>query len=163
VGPPAEREAGSHSGPWTHRAATAPGDPDPRALTDREREVLELLAAGLDNRTIARRLQLGEKTVRSYVSNILTKLHVTSRYDAADLAREAGVGQEVRAIGVTAGGSSRPTCSSGPTRRRGSRPGPCCCSPIRGGLRVRFRSAAFVAPDRSLHPEEPPASAGTTS
>ncbi len=60
-------------------------------LTDREREVLGLLAAGLDNRTIARRLHLGEKTVRYYVSNILTKLHVTSRYDAADLAQEAGV------------------------------------------------------------------------
>jgi DNA-binding NarL/FixJ family response regulator len=60
-------------------------------LTEREREVLGLLAAGLDNRTIARRLHLGEKTVRNYVSNILTKLHVASRYDAADLAREAGV------------------------------------------------------------------------
>jgi DNA-binding NarL/FixJ family response regulator len=62
-------------------------------LTDRERDVLELLAAGLDNRTIARRLHLGEKTVRNYVSNVLTKLHVTSRYDAADLARDAGLGQ----------------------------------------------------------------------
>jgi DNA-binding NarL/FixJ family response regulator len=69
-----------------------PPSPFPE-LTDREREVLELLATGLDNRTIARRLHLGEKTVRNYVSNVLAKLHVTSRYDAADLARQAGVGQ----------------------------------------------------------------------
>lgn len=59
-------------------------------LTDREREVLGLLAAGLDNRTISRRLHLGEKTVRNYVSNVLAKLHVTSRYEAADIALEAG-------------------------------------------------------------------------
>jgi DNA-binding NarL/FixJ family response regulator len=60
-------------------------------LTDREREVLGLLAAGLDNRTISRRLHLGEKTVRNYVSNILTKLHVTNRYEAAEIAREVGL------------------------------------------------------------------------
>jgi DNA-binding NarL/FixJ family response regulator len=71
---------------------TQPPSPFPE-LTDREQEVLELLASGLDNRTISRRLHLGEKTVRNYVSNILAKLHVTSRYDAADLARQAGVGQ----------------------------------------------------------------------
>lgn len=60
-------------------------------LTHREREVLTLLAAGLDNRSISRRLHLGEKTVRNYVSNILAKLHVTTRYEAAERAREAGL------------------------------------------------------------------------
>jgi DNA-binding NarL/FixJ family response regulator len=75
---------------FAHGSAHPPSFPE---LTDRERDVLELLAAGLDNRTIARRLHLGEKTVRNYVSSILTKLHVTSRYDAADLARQAGLGQ----------------------------------------------------------------------
>jgi DNA-binding NarL/FixJ family response regulator len=73
------------------RGGGQPPSPFPE-LTDRERDVLELLAVGLDNRTISRRLRLGEKTVRNYVSNVLTKLHVTSRYDAADLARQAGLG-----------------------------------------------------------------------
>jgi uncharacterized protein len=39
--------------------------------------------------------------------------------------------------------------------------GPYCCSPTRGGLRVRFRSAEFVAPDRSLHPDQAPEPDGT--
>jgi DNA-binding NarL/FixJ family response regulator len=60
-------------------------------LTEREREVLTLVAAGLDNRSISRRLHLGEKTVRNYVSNILSKLHVANRYEAAERAREAGL------------------------------------------------------------------------
>jgi DNA-binding NarL/FixJ family response regulator len=60
-------------------------------LTEREQEVLALLAAGLDNRSIARRLHLSEKTVRNYVSNILVKLHVSSRHEAGERARQAGL------------------------------------------------------------------------
>jgi DNA-binding NarL/FixJ family response regulator len=60
-------------------------------LTEREQEVLALLAAGLDNRSIARRLHLSEKTVRNYVSNILAKLHVSSRHEAGERARQAGL------------------------------------------------------------------------
>jgi DNA-binding NarL/FixJ family response regulator len=60
-------------------------------LTGREQEVLALLAAGLDNRSISRRLHLSEKTVRNYVSNILAKLHVPSRHEAGELARQAGL------------------------------------------------------------------------
>ncbi|WP_329135983.1 response regulator transcription factor [Streptomyces sp. NBC_00670] len=61
-------------------------------LTSRELEILTLLASGLGNRQIARRLFLAEKTVRNYVSRILTKLQVHDRASAALLARDAGLG-----------------------------------------------------------------------
>ena len=61
-------------------------------LTPREREVLELLAAGCRNHEIARRLGMSEKTVRNHVSQVLLKLQVTDRTAAALKAREAGVG-----------------------------------------------------------------------
>jgi DNA-binding NarL/FixJ family response regulator len=61
-------------------------------LTDREREVLELLAAGLRNSEIARRLTLSEKTVRNHVSAVLMKLQVTDRAAAVARARDAGLG-----------------------------------------------------------------------
>jgi DNA-binding NarL/FixJ family response regulator len=61
-------------------------------LTDREREVLDLVARGCDNPTIARRLFLSEKTVRNHVSACLTKLQVASRAEAVALARDAGLG-----------------------------------------------------------------------
>ncbi|WP_030376984.1 MULTISPECIES: response regulator transcription factor [unclassified Streptomyces] len=61
-------------------------------LTSRELEILTLLASGLGNRQIARRLFLAEKTVRNYVSRILTKLEVHDRASAALLARDAGLG-----------------------------------------------------------------------
>jgi DNA-binding NarL/FixJ family response regulator len=60
-------------------------------LTDREHEVLELVAQGLTNTLIARRLGLSEKTVRNHVSSILTKLQV-DRPQAIVRAREAGLG-----------------------------------------------------------------------
>ena len=60
-------------------------------LTDREREVLHLVADGLTNAAIAARLVVSPKTVRNHVSNILTKLQVTNRAEAAARAREAGV------------------------------------------------------------------------
>ena len=55
-------------------------------LTPREREVLELLAAGHTNRQIAERLFISEKTASVHVSNILRKLSATSRTEAAGLA-----------------------------------------------------------------------------
>ena len=61
-------------------------------LTDREREVLDLVAHGLSNGTIAQRLFLSEKTVRNRVSDVLTKLHAASRAEAVALARDAGLG-----------------------------------------------------------------------
>jgi DNA-binding NarL/FixJ family response regulator len=62
-------------------------------LTDREREVLGLIAEGLPNPEIMRRLVLSPKTVRNHVSNILAKLQVRDRSEAIVRAREAGLGR----------------------------------------------------------------------
>lgn len=61
-------------------------------LTDREREVLELVARGHDNTSIARMLVLTTKTVRNYVYAIFTKLDVNDRAALVAKARDAGVG-----------------------------------------------------------------------
>ncbi|WP_112265390.1 response regulator transcription factor [Lentzea terrae] len=61
-------------------------------LTDRERDVLELMASGLDNTSIAHNLSLSGKTVRNRVSAIFTKLQVADRAQAIVRAREAGLG-----------------------------------------------------------------------
>ena len=62
------------------------------ALTEREREVLEMIAAGKGNATIAHELLISLKTVRNHVSNIFTKLQVTDRAAAIVKARKAGLG-----------------------------------------------------------------------
>lgn len=62
------------------------------ALTDREREILGLLAQGHPNPSIARRLELSPKTVANYVSAIFAKLQVADRAEAMIRAREAGLG-----------------------------------------------------------------------
>jgi DNA-binding NarL/FixJ family response regulator len=67
----------------------------PRAfpeLTDREEEVLNLIAQGYGNKEIAEQLFLSLKTVRNHVSNIFTKLQVADRAQAVIRAREAGLG-----------------------------------------------------------------------
>jgi len=63
-------------------------------LTNREREVLELVAKGITNKEIAQELVISPKTVRNHVHNIFTKLHVNSRFQAIMLAREAGLTDE---------------------------------------------------------------------
>jgi DNA-binding NarL/FixJ family response regulator len=63
-------------------------------LSDREREVLDLVARGHDNRRIARELFLSEKTVRNHVSTLLGKLEVADRAEAIARARRAGLGDE---------------------------------------------------------------------
>lgn len=62
-------------------------------LTQREREVLDLIARSYNNRRIARELVLSEKTVRNHISNIFTKLGVRDRIAAMLRAREAGLGE----------------------------------------------------------------------
>lgn len=61
-------------------------------LTDRERQVLDLIARGLSNPDITRQLVLSPKTVRNHVSNILAKLQARDRSAAIVRAREAGLG-----------------------------------------------------------------------
>ena len=77
-------------------ARTVSGGPF-QELTDREREVLELVARGCDNTTIARTLVLSGKTVRNYVHRIFTKLDVNDRAALVARARDAGVGVDPRA------------------------------------------------------------------
>jgi pimeloyl-ACP methyl ester carboxylesterase/DNA-binding CsgD family transcriptional regulator len=61
------------------------------ALTERERQVLEGIARGLDNAEIAAELALSEKTVRNHVTRIFDKIGVAHRYQAIVLARDAGL------------------------------------------------------------------------
>jgi DNA-binding NarL/FixJ family response regulator len=63
-------------------------------LTDREREVLDLVARGLTNAAIARQLVVSDKTVRNHVSNVFAKLHVAGRAEAVARARDAGLGSQ---------------------------------------------------------------------
>jgi DNA-binding NarL/FixJ family response regulator len=76
---------------------TQPAETPPPAfpeLTDREREVLDCIAQGLNNTEIADRLFISPKTVRNHVSNIFNKMQVTDRVQAALRAREAGLGKD---------------------------------------------------------------------
>jgi len=62
-------------------------------LTPRELDVVDLVARGESNPTIARRLALSDKTVRNHLSNILVKVHAADRAEAIVLARQAGLGR----------------------------------------------------------------------
>jgi two-component system nitrate/nitrite response regulator NarL len=76
------------------KGLTMPRARDPlEELTKRERDVLELVGAGLSNAEIGGRLGLAEKTVKHYMTAILGKLEVGSRVEAALLAYKAGVGE----------------------------------------------------------------------
>jgi DNA-binding NarL/FixJ family response regulator len=75
----------------TLRAALHPSGEIIEPLSARERGVLIMLAQGVPNKEIADRLQIAEGTVKNHVSNILDKLHVTNRTQAADLARRKGL------------------------------------------------------------------------
>jgi len=61
-------------------------------LTEREREILTLIAQGRSNSEIAQQLVIGQKTVRNYISSIFSKLQVADRSQAIVKAREAGMG-----------------------------------------------------------------------
>lgn len=63
-------------------------------LTERERQILDLIAQGLNNPQIAERLVLSAKTVRNHISNIFSKLQVADRAQAIIRAREAGLGRK---------------------------------------------------------------------
>ncbi|MEU9254019.1 response regulator transcription factor [Streptomyces sp. NPDC048270] len=76
------------------RPPARPAQPDGPlpVLTRREREVLDLVARGYDNRRIARALTLAEKTVRNHVSVVFAKIGVNCRAQAVVYGREAGLG-----------------------------------------------------------------------
>ena len=74
----------------TGTGSRAPAFPE---LTERERQVLELLAAGLATGRITQRLALSDKTVRNHVSAVVTKLQVPDRSAAVARARAAGLGR----------------------------------------------------------------------
>jgi DNA-binding NarL/FixJ family response regulator len=65
-------------------------------LSEREREILELIARGMSNQQIVDRLVISPKTVRNHISNIFSKLQVRDRAEAVVRAREAGMGGEGR-------------------------------------------------------------------
>lgn len=75
------------------RTGTSPKSALLDDLNDREREVLRLVAQGLNNASIAHRLHLAEGTVRNYVSSILAKLEVEDRTQAAAFAWRNGLAQ----------------------------------------------------------------------
>ncbi len=75
--------------PPQHDVAQGLGGPDP--LTARELEVLRLVAQGLSNQEIAERLAVSERTARTHVSQILTKLHLANRTQAALYALREGL------------------------------------------------------------------------
>ena len=65
--------------------------PTPEPLTERELEVLQLVAQGLSNQEIAKRLVIGDATVRTHIGNILSKLHLANRVQAALYALRKGL------------------------------------------------------------------------
>jgi DNA-binding NarL/FixJ family response regulator len=73
--------------------APPPADVPFQALTSREREVLDLIAAGVRNTEIAWRMSIAPKTVANHISAIFTKLQVADRSQAIVIARDAGLGR----------------------------------------------------------------------
>jgi len=81
-------------------------------LTRREREVLALLAIGADNQHIAQDLVISPQTARTHIQNVLNKLGVHSRLEAAAFVRQTDVLDELR--GPAQGRSSAPQVSTRP-------------------------------------------------
>ncbi|GLZ13748.1 DNA-binding response regulator [Actinomadura sp. NBRC 104425] len=93
----------SRPGPAPHAGSAADAERGRAALTEREREVLVQIARGRSNREIARALMVSEKTVKTHVSNLLMKLGVQDRTQAALYAVRHGI-DSPGAAGEAAGG-----------------------------------------------------------
>ncbi|WP_030260390.1 response regulator [Streptomyces violens] len=91
VAPSTTRRLLDRFSPMLPSAAPQEGRPELRRLTEREREVLLLVAQGLSNGEIAARLVLSEATVKTHVGRILTKLELRDRVQAVVLAYETGL------------------------------------------------------------------------
>jgi len=87
-----DHELAAAVGELASRRRTTADRPFPQ-LTERELGVLALIAEGLDNQTIARRLVLNPKTVRNHVSIVFAKIHAADRAQAIVLARRGGLGE----------------------------------------------------------------------
>ncbi len=86
---PGQETARATASAPTHRLPAVAGE-----LTEREREVLRLIARGMNNREIAEKMVISEKTVKTHVSNILGKLGVEDRTQAAIWALKHGIGED---------------------------------------------------------------------
>ena len=75
-------------------AAAAPAGPEKDRISPREREILELLARGASNKLMARELGLAESTIKIHVQNILRKLNLSGRVQAAVYAVEHGIAEK---------------------------------------------------------------------
>ena len=72
-----------------------PKDPDPlTSLSEREEEILQLVAEGLTNKEIGERIYLAEKTIKHYMTNVLQKLHGRSRVEAALLLQKKNLNKD---------------------------------------------------------------------
>ena len=89
--PPRDRPLGSRDRAGAPGGVAGAARTGPSPLTERELEVLRCVARGLSNRTIAAELGVSERTARTHVSNILAKLALTSRTQAALYAVEHGL------------------------------------------------------------------------
>jgi DNA-binding NarL/FixJ family response regulator len=108
------RQLGERQVPRGPRASTTE---NPAGLTNRELEVLPLLAEGLGNAEIAQRLVVSQKTIHHHVSAILRKLGVSTRGQAGAAADQLGAKPTARGQRLKRGGASRPALAP-PSRAR---------------------------------------------